>query len=197
LQILAKGIRLSSNLVGIQGFVMQDVIEESKTGRATCRICRQKIEKGELRFGEEDVNAFSANGAVTLRWYHLRCAAIARPAKLKPALAAWTAPLPERMTLDTAINEALSKAKPELPYAEMAPSGRSKCLACGETIEKGMLRVAIEREVDTGSFVTKSAGFLHPGCAAGYVGDGDFADLVLRNSKLAEGEMAELREALG
>ena len=32
---------------------MANIIEESKSSRATCRSCRQKIEKGTLRFGEE------------------------------------------------------------------------------------------------------------------------------------------------
>jgi hypothetical protein len=44
-------------------------------------------------------------------------------------------------------------------------------MVCNNTIAKGELRVAVEREVDTGSFVTKGAGYLHPGCAMDHVED--------------------------
>ncbi|MBL8743670.1 MAG: hypothetical protein JNK04_21320, partial [Myxococcales bacterium] len=44
-----------------------------------------------------------------------------------------------------------------------------KCLGCGDTIAKGTIRVAIEREIERGMTTTKGAGYLHPKCAAAYV----------------------------
>jgi len=67
------------------------------------------------------------------------------------------------------MDEAIRKggAKPGgFPYVDRAPTGRAKCMQCEEAIEKGSYRVAVEREVDTGSFATRSAGYLHPRCVA-------------------------------
>jgi hypothetical protein len=55
------------------------MLEIAKSGRAKCRKCKQAIAKGELRFGEETVNAFSDSGEPSYFWYHLGCAAKARP----------------------------------------------------------------------------------------------------------------------
>src|SRR5436309_2857186 len=63
---------------------MANVIEEAKSGRASCRTCKKPIAKGELRFGEEAPNAFGDEP--TLRWHHLTCAAQKLPAELKAAL---------------------------------------------------------------------------------------------------------------
>ena len=52
---------------------MAETIETAKTGRAKCRACRQPIEKGALRFGEEQPSAFAEG--LQMAWYHLACAA--------------------------------------------------------------------------------------------------------------------------
>ncbi|MFK8004132.1 MAG: DUF4132 domain-containing protein [Polyangiales bacterium] len=49
----------------------EDTIEVAKSGRAKCRGCGDKIEKGALRFGLVDF-AFSESGSH--RWFHLVCA---------------------------------------------------------------------------------------------------------------------------
>lgn len=48
----------------------EDTIEVAKSGRAKCRGCGDKIEKGALRFGLVDF-AFSESGSH--RWFHLAC----------------------------------------------------------------------------------------------------------------------------
>ena len=48
---------------------MGNVIEEAKSGRASCRTCKKAIAKGELRFGEEAPNAFG--DTPSMRWHHL------------------------------------------------------------------------------------------------------------------------------
>jgi poly [ADP-ribose] polymerase len=162
---------------------MAHTIEPAKSGRAACRTCRQPIAKGELRFGEEVPNAFSDSGEPSYQWHHLPCAATKKPAQLKLALASFTGEVPGRAELEKTIEAAAAKVKPAtFPYAERAPTGRSKCQACEQPIEKGALRVAIEREVDTGSFVTKGAGYLHAACARAHTGDDALMEKIQANS---------------
>lgn len=164
------------------------IIEEAKSNRAACRGCREKIQKGELRLGDEVVNAFSSGDEPSFQWYHLSCAADKKPQELKTALADFAGEVPGRAELEEKIAAAAAKGKKKaitFPYAERAPSGRSKCLECGETIEKGQMRVAIEREVDTGSFVTTGAGYLHPACA-----EEDVRASAAANSQLSLAELA-------
>jgi len=146
---------------------MANVIEEAKSGRASCRTCKKTIAKGELRLGIEAVTQFS--DTPSLQWHHVLCAAHKLPAELKEALAAYEGDVPNRDELDKAMEEAIKKggAKPGgFPYVDRAPTGRAKCIQCQEPIEKGSLRVAVEREIDTGAMVTRGARYMHPGCAA-------------------------------
>src|SRR5438034_595287 len=133
---------------------MANVIEEAKSGRAACRTCKKPIAKGELRFGEEAPNAFG--DAPTMRWHHLSCAAEKLPAEFKAALDAYPGDVADRAGLDKAMADALAKgrAKPGgFPYADKAPTGRARCMQCQQGIEKDSLRVAVEREIDTGTMV--------------------------------------------
>jgi hypothetical protein len=177
---------------------MPDVIEESKSNRATCRTCRQKIDKGVLRFGEETVNTFSSDGGTSYFWHHLTCAAGKVPAKVKTAMASFTGPIPDKDKLE-AILAAPPKAsgkggaKASYPYAERASTGRSKCMQCDEAIEKGTMRVAVEREVDTGTFTSTGPGYLHPACAAEYTGDDSLLEKIKANMPdLPEEDVAAL-----
>ncbi len=149
--------------------IMAHTIEVAKSGRATCRSCRNAIPKGELRFGEETPNQFGDAGDMTYRWHHIKCAAQKLPDELRIALATYPDPIAERAELETLMAEADANKPPPFPYGDRAPTGRAKCQACGETIPKGALRVAIERDIERGMTVTKGAGYLHPACAAGYV----------------------------
>jgi hypothetical protein len=162
---------------------MANIIEESKSNRATCRTCRQKIEKGVLRFGEEAPNQFD-EGTASYFWHHLLCAAGKKPALVKEALNAFVGTVPNRAEIDAAL--AGAKTKPAAgerpyPYAERAATGRSRCLQCDEAIEKGALRIAIEREVDTGSFVRKGPGYHHVGCAVENTSDEALFEKVKKN----------------
>jgi hypothetical protein len=67
-------------------------------------------------------------------------------------------------------------------------------MQCEEPIAKDSIRVAVEREIDTGAMVTRGAGYLHPKCVAENLENvgGSIDDLIdgLRaNSRLAEGEL--------
>src|SRR3569623_391130 len=119
---------------------MANVIEEAKSGRASCRTCKKAIAKGRSKPGG-------------------------------------------------------------LPHADKAPTGRARCMQCGEAIAKDSLRVAVEREIETGAMVAQGAGYLHPACAGTYTDakGGDRAALVegLRaNSRLTDADLAAVVEAV-
>jgi Poly(ADP-ribose) polymerase and DNA-Ligase Zn-finger region len=142
------------------------MIEVAKSGRSTCRSCRNTIAKGELRLGEETENSFGDDASY--RWHHMKCAASKVPDALRAALATFTDDVPDRAEIDQLLAEADAKRPPPFPHADHAPTGRARCLECGEAIQKGDLRVVIEREVEVGMSVRKSAGSLHPKCAAAH-----------------------------
>ena len=174
---------------------MANVIEEAKSGRASCRTCKKTIAKGELRLGVEIKTQFS--DTPSLAWHHVLCAATKLPAELKAALAEYPGDVPNRAELETAMADAAKKgtAKPAgFPYADHAPTGRAKCMVCEQLIEKGAFRVAVERELEIGAQVTRGAGYLHPACVAENLENvgGSADDLIegLRaNSRLPEGEL--------
>lgn len=155
---------------------MAHVIEIAKSGRAACRSCRQPIPKGELRFGEETVNTFS-EGDTTFRWHHLKCAASKLADELGATLASFEGEIPNRAEIDELMQKAVASKPPPFPHADIAPTGRAKCLGCGEGLAKGAVRVVIEREISRGMATAKGAGYLHPKCAAAYVeGEGSSHD---------------------
>jgi hypothetical protein len=174
---------------------MANVIEEAKSGRASCRTCRKAIAKGELRLGVETQTQFS--DTPSLQWHHLPCAAAKLPAELKAALAEYTGDVPDRAGLDAAMEAAIHKgnAKPGgFPYVDRAPTGRARCMQCEQPIEKGALRVAVERELELGANVTRGAGYLHPGCVAANLENiggsvDDLVEGVRANSRIPEAEL--------
>lgn len=182
---------------------MANVIEEAKSGRASCRTCKKTIAKGELRLGVETQTQFS--DTPSMQWHHLLCAAGKMPGELKEAMAAYTGAIPNKPELEQAMADAMKKghAKPAgFPYADRAPTGRAKCMQCEEPIAKDAFRIAVEREVDTGSFVTRGAGYLHPKCVAENLENtgGSLDDMIegLRaNSRLAAEDLEAVIGELG
>lgn len=174
---------------------MGNVIEEAKSGRASCRTCKKAIAKGELRFGEEAPNAFGDQPS--MRWHHLLCAAEKMPAELKTELDNYPGNIPNRAELDQAMADSLAKgrAKPGgFPFADKAPTGRAKCMQCEEPIAKDSIRVAVEREIDTGATVTRGAGYLHPRCVVENLENvgGDKEELIAalrQNSRLVPADL--------
>ncbi|HEX7843776.1 MAG TPA: hypothetical protein VF469_40155 [Kofleriaceae bacterium] len=174
---------------------MANVIEEAKSGRASCRTCRKPIGKGELRLGVETQNQFS--DTPSLAWHHLPCAAAKHPDELRAALAEYPGEVPGRAELDAAMDAAAKKASARpsgFPYVDRAPTGRAKCLQCEQPIEKGSFRIAVERELEIGGNVTHGAGYLHPACVGENLGGigGSLGDLIVglrAHSKLPEDEL--------
>lgn len=179
------------------------LIEEARNGRSSCRTCKKPIARVELRLGEEVPNAFGA-GEVTHRWHHLPCAAKKKPLVLEAALATTTLPVPARAAPEADIAANKKNQKPAAwPCAERAKTSRSTCLQYDESIEKGTLRVAVAREVDTGAFVTTGSGDLRAACApewheANAPVEGDLAETIEKNSTaLDPGDLAALELELG
>ena len=163
------------------------MIEEAKSGRAACRGCKEKIAKGELRYG--NFKEMWEN----YEWYHLACGAAFNPSGFKGAVEEFDGEIPN-------LEEILAKAKTAgrkntFPRVELAPSGRSSCMQCEEKIEKDAQRVAVEREVEG---FGKRPGYLHPGCAAEFL-DVDAAGLcetLIENSGLDDAQNAALSRAM-
>jgi poly [ADP-ribose] polymerase len=180
---------------------MANHIEEAKSGRASCRTCKKSIGKGELRLGVEVASQFSD---AQVQWHHLACAADKLPVELREALASYTGDVPERAALEQHMADAIAKghAKPAgFPYVDHAPTGRAKCQQCGESIEKGSLRVAVERDIEAGGMPTKGAGYMHPKCvkANQFETDGGLAAIVADvrvNSRLPAAELASAIAAI-
>ena len=176
---------------------LEHIIEAAKSGRAACKTCREKIGKGELRFGEAFVNTFSSSGRISHRWHHLECAAKKLGKLLGPVLDTYPEPIENKEALKKIIEEAKAKEKSSgnaaFPYADHAPTGRARCIVCDEKIEKGAVRIAIEREIDTGSFVRKGPGYMHAHCVKEWgeeedVALEDFKTDLESNTKVIEGD---------
>lgn len=69
-----------------------------------------------------------------------------------------------------------------LPTADLAPTGRAKCIGCETPIPAKSIRIAVERQIDTGRFVTAGAGYLHPACVATWASreEKDLAELIAK-----------------
>jgi hypothetical protein len=180
---------------------MPHVIEAAASGRAACRTCKATIAKGDLRLGEEVANAFSDSGSY--QWHHLPCAAKKKPLILAEALKATTMEVPNRAALEADIAANRMNQKPTtMPYAERAKTARSTCIGCNVVIDKDALRVAVEREVDTGTFVTKGAAYLHGRCAKVWIAENapnpSLMDALTANStSLSPADFVVLQTELG
>jgi hypothetical protein len=145
---------------------MAHKVEVASTGRARCRACKQAIEKGALRFGEEFKNPYSEDGGMSYRYWHLPCAATKMANELGPALAAFEGEVPDRAAL---LDLMAQNVKPTMPFAERAPNGRARCRACREGIAKDELRVAFEREFEGPMGPQKGAAYAHARCLPAFL----------------------------
>jgi hypothetical protein len=153
-----------------------DVIQPASSGRSKCRGCGRGIASGELRFGESLPNAYAEGEA--LYWFHLGCAACMRPEKLLPALVADESEISERAWLiETAEFGVAHRRLPRLAHAERAASGRARCRACHEPVEKGHWRFALQM-FEEGRF--SPIGTIHVECAEAYFGTIEILDRVQR-----------------
>src|SRR5260370_6469688 len=140
---------------------MANKIEPAPTGRAACRGCKRPIVKGALRFAEEYQNPYSEEGGASFRYWHLECAAPKLANEMVPALLAFEGAIDDREAIDALVRAHL---RPDMPFAERAGSGRSRCRACEVTIKKGELRVVFERVFESPTGPQYCAASSHPKC---------------------------------
>src|SRR5687768_17168461 len=98
-----------------------DSLEVAPSGRATCRTCKKKIDKGELRFGHSVPSQFSSSGHAT-EWHHLECAAKKMGHLVRPLLETYEGEVPNREALMSAAS--VKGVSAALPNADLAPTGR-------------------------------------------------------------------------
>ncbi len=187
------------------------VIEGARSSRAKCKTCRKPIEKGVLRLGVLIEGPYG----IGYLWHHLTCAAKRRLDDVEEAYAseAWKAAkeppenVPGIEELRKVHEEAEEKrqSQKKLPYAELDPSGRAKCKQCGETMERGSLRVVLGREIEFGSQYRTMPIHVHPACVALELERQDcateaagFAGAIRGNSQgLASEQIDSVLEAVG
>jgi hypothetical protein len=145
---------------------MPHKVEPAPSGRASCRGCKLAIEKGKPRFGEEAPNPYSEDGGTSFRYWHLACAAPKLANEVGVALSAYDGPIEDRAAIEALVRE---HARPEMPYAERASSGRARCRACDTVLAKGELRVAFERVYESPIGPQKAAAYAHPKCVTRYL----------------------------
>jgi len=148
------------------------VIEGARSSRSKCKTCRKKIEKSVLRLGVLIEGPYGTG----YLWHHLNCAAKRRLDDVEEAYAreAWNeakeapekVPTIEELRVVNEQAEEKRQAQKRIPYVEVDPSGRAKCKHCGETLEKGSLRVILGREVEFGSQFRTMPIQVHPRCVA-------------------------------
>ena len=175
-------------------------LEISPSGRAACRGCKKPIPKGEVRFAES--YTMPGSDTVAYRYFHTACAVAKMATELKQAIEAYEGELPERETLLAAIANAPKKTGKDrpLPHADRAPTSRARCTQCGEPIEKGTLRIGVQRDAEPGSF-TRGPSYMHVGCGRAWARDSDldeteWVEKVVENSAFEADETARLREEI-
>ena len=187
------------------------VIEGARSSRSKCKTCRKKIDKGILRLGVLIEGPYG----IGYLWHHLKCAAKRRLDDVEEAYAteAWKeakeppGDVPSIEELRKIHEEAEEKRqeRARIPYAEVDPSGRAKCKHCGETMEKGSLRVVLGREVEFGSQYRTMPIHVHLACVAEELEkpdcnteSGGFENAIRQNSKkLTEEQIEEALKGIG
>ena len=171
---------------------MNHVVEPASTGRAKCRACEALIAKGELRFGERRPNPFG-DGEMTL-WFHPLCAAFKRPGPLLEYLESDNS-VPDAGHLLAVCQSSMAHRRlPRVSGAQQAPTGRARCRHCKSLIEKASWRIPLVY-FEEGRFAPM--GFIHAGCAEGYLETTDILDRIAHFSpELDPDAKAALTEAL-
>ncbi len=191
----------------------ETIIEHARSGRSKCKGCRKLIAKDDLRLGVLVEGPYGLGHM----WYHLECSAQHVLAKVEQAYetSAWEnakappdpndlpdlAGLRELGAKALAEREEKAKNRKTIPYAEIAPSDRSKCKHSGEAIPKGSVRIVLGKEAQFGNQTRTSPYQVLPRVALEACRDPevmtapeDLADLLRKNSKI---DTAALEEALG
>ena len=172
---------------------MPSLIERASSGRAKCRVCGQAVAKAELRFGEALPNAYGEGES--LFWFHLTCAACARPESFLPVLAQTAEAIEDRDELERLAKGGLAQPRLcRIVRAERASSGRAKCRHCRELIALDAWRLSLHL-FEEGRF--NPIGTIHASCGVGYFGvEPESARLRLPGNELTEAQLAQLTQQM-
>ncbi len=165
---------------------MSNIIEKAKSGRAKCRTCGEKIEKGVYRFGEE-VNTYDHP---SFRYHHLECVAKINPVELDKVLNNTKEDISNKEELKALI----VKSKKKFIYGESYDyPGKLRCYYCGERIHENLIIVQEE-----GSFTTeRRETYIHVACARHAIDDDNIIETIKENKyKLKEKQMNEIIDIL-
>jgi hypothetical protein len=145
---------------------MPSMIERASSGRAKCRVCGEAIARGDLRFGEALPSAYGEGES--LFWFHLKCAACARPESFLPLLAQTSEGVEDRPMLEALAHAGIAQPRLcRILRAERASSGRAKCRHCREPIALDAWRISLHI-FEEGRF--NPIGTIHASCGVGYFG---------------------------
>jgi hypothetical protein len=187
------------------------VIEGARSSRSRCKTCRRRIDQGSLRLGVLVEGPFGPG----YLWHHLKCAARHHFDRVEEAYGheAWKEArevpktIPPLFTLRELKEqtEERRRNRKTLPYAERAPSGRSRCRHCGQLIEEGSIRVVLGRGVEFGRQVRTSPINVHPQCVSAALDDDEcatpregFGDALRENSEgVNEDDLAVVLRRIG
>jgi hypothetical protein len=172
---------------------MPSVIERAATGRAKCRACGQAIARGDERFGEALPSAYGEGES--LFWFHLPCAACARPEALLPVLGQSSLAMRERRQLETLAQAGVLQGRLcRILRAERASSGRARCRHCRELIEQSAWRLSLHI-FEEGRFTP--IGTIHASCSVGYFGSEPTIErLSLPSNQLTPDDLTEVMRSI-
>jgi hypothetical protein len=131
----------------------------------------------------------------SLFWFHLPCAACARPEALLPVLGQSSLSAHERRRLETLAQAGIAQGRLcRILRAERASSGRARCRHCRELIEQGAWRLSLQIFED-GRF--NPIGTIHAACSVGYFGSEPTIErLTLPSNQLGQGDLAEVTRSM-
>ena len=171
-------------------------IERAKSGRSACRECRQKIAKGEARFGHAHPQE---NAEYSYRWYHLNCAADTRFLELEEALTECDLALPDIAQLTGKI-ATMKQGLPKYSYPR-AVDGPDQdaylCSHCRGWSFPESVRVVVPKQVQIRDrqFVREST--IHPSCVNACLGDANLLTTIIQNSgRLAPHSLEWLQDSV-
>lgn len=150
--------------MAINPLAQNDIIENAKSGRSSCRACRKKIDAGTPRYG---LAIESYDEEIAHIWFHLACGAKDAKGRFQVVYDKYKDQIPELAEIyqPSASGSAAASAPGSYPYIEKASTGRSKCMTCNEAIVKDDERLAIERTVEVNGFSRTGPGYMHLKCA--------------------------------
>ena len=192
------------------------IIEHARSGRSKCKSCRKTIAKDALRLGVLVEGPYGEGHM----WHHLECAGGKLLPKVEEAYRdeAWKFAKQPPAVEDLPTLESLrelgaaaeaervekEKNKRQIPYAELAPSDRSKCKQSGEPIPKGAARIVLGKQAVFGNQTRTSAFAVLPEHVAAALDDPEIVndpltlvDELRANSKLQPEELERAIAAIG